>query len=71
MRQILLFLSFDNCRPEVVSDVISGLADQDVGMDVCANFRDSKLKPSEASFSVLFRTPITFDREYIVMSYPV
>ena len=27
-------------RPEVVSDVISRMADQDVGMDACANFGD-------------------------------
>ena len=44
------FLNFDNRQLEVVSDVISGTADQDVGMDVCANFGDSGLKPSEASF---------------------
>ena len=48
------FLNFDNCQPEEVSDVISSMADQDVGMDVCANFGDSRLKPSEASFSALF-----------------
>ena len=58
-------------RPEVVSDVIYGMADQDVGMDVCANFGDSRLKPSEASFPALFRTSITSDRKYVVMSYPV
>ena len=33
-------------RPEVVSYVISGMADQDVGMGVCANIGDSRLKPS-------------------------
>ena len=38
-------------RPEVVSDAISGKVDQDVGMDVGANFGDSRLKLSEASFS--------------------
>ena len=38
-------------RPEVVSDVISGMVDQDAGMDVCANFGDSRLKLSQASFS--------------------
>jgi len=65
------FFNFDNCRPEVVSDVISGTADQDVGMDVCANFGDSRLKPSEASFSASFRTSITSDRKYIMTSYPV
>ena len=55
---------------EVVSDVISGTVDQDVGMDVCANFGDSRLKRSEMSFSALFRKSITSDRKYIVMSYP-
>ena len=35
--------NFDNCQPEVVSDDISGMADQDVGVDVCAN---SRPKPS-------------------------
>ena len=39
-------MNFDSCQPEVVSDVISGTADQDVSMDVCANFCDSTLKPS-------------------------
>ena len=38
------FLNFDNCQPEVVSDVMSGMADQDVDMDVRANFGDSRLK---------------------------
>ena len=71
VRQFRQFLNVDNCRPEVVSDVISGMVDQDVGMDECANFGDSRLKPSEASFSAVFRTPITSDRKYIVTSYPV
>ena len=31
-------LNFGNCHPEVVSDVVSGTVDQDVGVDVCANF---------------------------------
>ena len=31
------FSNFNNSQLEVVSDVISGIADQDVGMDVCAN----------------------------------
>ena len=31
-----IFLNFDNCQPEEVSDVISGTAEQGVGMDVCA-----------------------------------
>ena len=48
------FWNFDNYHPEVVSDVISGMADQDVGLDVCANFDDYSLKSSEASFSALF-----------------
>ena len=30
-------LNFDNCQPEVVSHVISGVVNEDVGMDVCAN----------------------------------
>ena len=38
-------------RPEVVSDVISGSVAQDVGMDVCANFGNARLKLSEASLS--------------------
>ena len=60
------FLNFDNCQPEVSSDVKSGTVDQDVGVGVCANFGDPRLKPSEASFSALFRTPITSDWKYIV-----
>ena len=28
------FWNFDNCKPELVSDVISGMDDQDVGADV-------------------------------------
>ena len=46
-------LNFDNCQPEVVSDVLSGMVDQDVNMDVCAIFGDSRLKLSEASFSAV------------------
>ena len=38
-------MNFDNCQPEATSDVIFGRVDQDVGMDVCANFGDSRLKP--------------------------
>ena len=64
------FFNFNNCQPEAVSYVISGMADQDVGTDVCANFGDCRLKPSEASFSALFRTSIISDRKYIVTSYP-
>ena len=57
-----------------MSDVISGTVDRDVGVDICADFGDSRLKASEASeasFSALFRTSITSNRKYIVMSYPV
>ena len=36
------FVNFDNCQPEVASDVISGTAIQNVGMDILANFGDSK-----------------------------
>ena len=65
------FFNFDNCQPEVVSDVIFGMIDQDVGMDVCANSGDSRLKPLEASFLAIFRTSITSDRKNIVTSYPM
>ena len=41
-------------RPEVVIDVIYGMAGQDVGMDVCAIFCGSRLKLSEASILALF-----------------
>ena len=34
------YLNFDSCQLETVSDVISGMVDQDVGMDVRANFGD-------------------------------
>ena len=49
-----VFLHFGNYQPEVVSDVISGTIDQDVSVDVWANCGDSRLKPSEASFSAPF-----------------
>ena len=65
------YLNFDNCQLEVVTHVISGMADQDAGMNVWVNFCDSRSKTSEASFSALFRTSITSDRKYIVTSYPV
>ena len=29
------FLNFDNYQPEVISHAISGVVDQDVGIDVC------------------------------------
>ena len=57
------FLNFDDCQMKVVSDVMSGTVDQDVGMDVCANFGESRLKPSEASFSAIFRTYDNFRPE--------
>ena len=44
------------------------MVDQDVSINVCANFRDSRLKPSEASFLAFSRTSITSDRKYIVTS---
>ena len=34
-------------------------------MDVFANFGDSRLQPSEAPFSALFRMSISSDRKYI------
>ena len=55
----LAFLNVDNCQPNVVSDVIPELINLDVGMNVCANFGYSRLKPSEASFSALFHTWIS------------
>ena len=55
------FLNFDNYQSEAVSDVISGTTDQNIGVDVCANFGDSRLKPPDASFSAPFRTSITSD----------
>ena len=51
-------------------DVISGMVDQNVGIYVCANCGDSRLKPSEASFSVLFRKSITSEVHSNVVSYP-
>ena len=71
MQHFRPFFNFGNCQPEIVSDAISVTVDQDGGMGVCANFRDSRLKPSEATFSAVFRTSITSDRKYIVTSYPV
>ena len=38
VRHFRPFLKCDNCQPEVVIDVISGMADQDAGMDARANF---------------------------------
>ena len=35
----------DNCQPEVASDVISDMVHRDVGVDVFANFGNSRLKP--------------------------
>ena len=65
------FLKFDNCQPEVVSDVTSDMADQDVGADVFTKFGDSRLKSSEGSFSALLRASKTSDRKYVMTSYPV
>ena len=48
------FKHSDNCQPEVASVVISGMAVQYVGMDVCVKFGDSRLKLSEASFWPFF-----------------
>ena len=39
------------------------MAVQDVSLDVGTNFGNSRLKPSETSFSAVFRTSITFDRK--------
>ena len=47
-------LNFDNCQPEVASDVIYGPAVQDDSMDICTYFGDSRLKTSEASFRPFF-----------------
>ena len=66
-----VLFNFNNCQPEVVSDVISGMADQDFGMDVRASFGDSRLKMSKASFSAHFQTLITSGWKYIMTSYPV
>ena len=71
VRHFRPFLNFDYCQPEVVSDVICGMADQDVSTDVCANFGDSRLKPSEASFSTLFSNVDNFRPEVYMTSYPV
>ena len=37
-----------------VSDVVSGMANQDVGLDVCANFGDSRLKLRMRHFRSFF-----------------
>ena len=67
-----VFFNFNNCQAEVVSDVISVcVADQSFGMDVCANFGDSRLRASEAPFLDLFRTSIPSDRKCIVTLYTV
>ena len=66
-----ILFNFNNCRPEAVSHGISGVADKLVGMDVCANFGDSRFMPLEASFSVLFRTSLTSEPKYLVTSHLV
>ena len=50
----LPYLKFDNCQPEIGSDVVSRMVEQDVGMDVFANFGDSGLKPSVRHFRPFF-----------------
>ena len=50
------FLNVDNCQLEVVSDVKSVRADQDVDVDVHTNFGNSRLKLPKASFSAPLRT---------------
>ena len=40
-----VILNFDNCQPEVVGDVMPGRDVQFVGLDISANFGDSRLKP--------------------------
>ena len=54
-------LNFDGCQPKVFCDVISGVVDQDVRMDLFANLGESRLRLSEASFSAVFRTSIPSD----------
>ena len=41
------FRNFDNCQSEVASDVISGIAVQYVGVDVCVKFGESRLNHSQ------------------------
>ena len=55
--------NFDNWQPEVASNVISSTAVQDVGMDVCITFGDSRLKTSDASFSAVFSNVDNFRPE--------
>ena len=45
------------------------MVDQDFGIDVCSNFRDSRLKLWEASFSAIFRMSIISNRKYKVTSH--
>ena len=57
-------LNFDYCQQEVVSDVISCMVNQDVGMDVCANFGEV-----EVVGGVIFgpfSNVDTSDRKYIL-----
>ena len=63
-------LNFNNRQPEVTSDVISSPAIKDVGLDVSAEFGESRLNTQDALFSAVFRTPITSDRKHIVTSCP-
>ena len=41
------FFNFDNCQPEVASDLISCMAVQYVGVDVCVKFGDSRSNRSQ------------------------
>ena len=47
-------LNLHDCQQEEVSDVIAGVVDQDVGVNVCANFVDSRLKPTGRHFRPFF-----------------
>ena len=60
-----------NFPPEAVREVISGMAVQDVGMDVCANFGDSMLKQSDCQRRHFrpFLNADYFRREEVVMQY--
>ena len=49
MRHFRPFLNFDKCRLEADSDVTSGLAVENVGVDVRVKFGDSRSKASLAN----------------------
>ena len=82
MRHFRPFLNFDNCQPEVVSYVISGKADQDVGEDICANFGLSNLWRPRYSEAIISPNPLTIQPArctgssklislYVLQSHPV